>query len=143
MEGRIEGHKAHWSRGDNRFTRLDMPIQQVFFEHQVGNRRIEVIKTYDQSLAREAFGAMDDAACEELWNALHISLNYESEDLPTRDSPERRDFLWDEILDSAREDGNQSSFFVVNDSAYPGVVYVSPDWPSADLFARKLIGGAV
>jgi hypothetical protein len=30
-----------------------MPRQVIFFEQSIGDKRIEVIKTYDQSLARE------------------------------------------------------------------------------------------
>jgi hypothetical protein len=35
-----------------------MPQQEVFFEQSVGERRIEVLKTYDPSFAREAFDCM-------------------------------------------------------------------------------------
>jgi hypothetical protein len=31
-----------------------MPKQEVFFEQQIGERRIEVLKSYDQAYAREA-----------------------------------------------------------------------------------------
>ena len=45
------------------------------------------------------------------------------------------------MLDSAREDGNLLSFFVVSE-AQNGIskhLYVSPDWPSAEAFAKKRV----
>jgi hypothetical protein len=36
-----------------------MPKQEVFFEQPVGERRIEVLKSYDQAYAHEAFKNMD------------------------------------------------------------------------------------
>jgi hypothetical protein len=119
-----------------------MPQQELFFEHTAGDWRVEVVKTYDRSYARETFDAMDDAARAHLWNALRIDVNHEAEDIPPRDTPDGEDFLWDELLDSAREDGNQLSFFVVNDSEASGSLYVSPDWPSAEDFARSRIAAA-
>ena len=47
-----------------------MPKQETFFEQQVGERRIEVLKSYDQSYAHEAFKNMDEQALRSLWEAL-------------------------------------------------------------------------
>jgi hypothetical protein len=45
------------------------------------------------------------------------------------------------LVEAAREDGNQLSFFVVIESDGKSSEYldVSPDWPSAETFANKRI----
>jgi hypothetical protein len=114
-----------------------MPQQEVFFGQKAGDQRVEVLKTYDRNFAREAFGNMNEEAQSHLWNSLGIDESYESADIPERsDSP---DFLWEELLEAAREDGNQLSFFVVIESNGKSSesLYVSPDWPSAETFANK------
>ena len=110
-----------------------MHQQEIFFEQTTGDRRVEILKTYDQKYAREAFGSMDEAAQTYLWNSLGIDESY---------SPAgSEDVLWDELLDAAREDGNLLSFFVVNEAegGSPKSLYVSPDWPSAEAFAKRRI----
>jgi hypothetical protein len=42
-----------------------MPQQELFFEERAEDRLIVVLKTYDQSYAREVFGNVDDAASAE------------------------------------------------------------------------------
>jgi hypothetical protein len=44
-------------------------------------------------------------------------------------------------LDAAREDGNMLSFFVVSEATGDSSkgVYVSPDWPSAEAFAKSRV----
>ena len=115
--------------------RAKMPRQELVFEKEIGDRRIEVIKTYDQAFARDAFEDMDEAAQAHLWQSLGIDESYESEELPPQ--PDRRDFLWEEAWDAAREDGSLLSFFVVTEAIGRRVenLYVSPDWPSAEAFA--------
>jgi len=72
---------------------------------------------------------------------------YEVTDIPAPDAPDYEDFLWDEICEGAIEDVRQSptlsSFFVVVESkdGKSEELYVSPDWPSAEAFARNRIGG--
>lgn len=117
-----------------------MPKQEIFFEQQVGDRRIEVLKSYDQVYAREAFQNMDDQAQQQLWDALNPEEIHETAGLPSSDEElEREAFLWDELLEQAREDGSLLSFFVVNETNGRRSVslYVSPDWPSAEAFAQK------
>ena len=117
-----------------------MPKQEIFFEQQVGDRRIEVLKSYDQVYAREAFQNMDDQAQQQLWDALKPEEIYETAGLPSPDEElEREAFLWDELLEQAREDGSLLSFFVVNEThgRRSESLYVSPDWPSAEAFAQK------
>jgi hypothetical protein len=121
-----------------------MPQQELFFEQIAGDRRIEVVKTYDQHFAREAFGNMDKPALRTLWNALKPEDIYDPVNLPSLDDPndvsgEAEAFLWDELLDQARERDNLFSFFVVNEvrSGRSENLYVSPDWPSAEAFAKN------
>jgi hypothetical protein len=118
-----------------------MPQQEIFFEQNTGNRRIEVLKTYDRSYAREAFGNMNEAAQNHLWNSLGIDDTYDPADVPPVHDPNGEDFLWEELLEAAREDGSQLSFFVVNEAigGSSESLYVSPDWPSAEAFAKNHI----
>jgi hypothetical protein len=60
-----------------------MPAQETFLTRQAGSRKVEVIKTYDESFAREAFGEMDYQALERLWNALKPEDVYDAEGLPS------------------------------------------------------------
>lgn len=117
-----------------------MAKQEVFYEQQVGERRIEVLKSYDQTYAREAFRSMDEQALQQLWNALKPEEIYDPEGLPTLNDPEGEGeaFLWDELLEQAREDGSVLSFFIVNETngRRSESLFVSPDWPSAEAFAK-------
>jgi hypothetical protein len=125
-----------------------MPQQEVFLLEKAGERTVEVLKTYDPGYAREVFDEMDDDAQALLWNSLDIEQTYDATDLPSPTAPDRADFLWDELLDAAREDVRQGpnlrSFFVVNEirSAKPQSLYVSADWPSAESFAKNLLAKA-
>ena len=122
-----------------------MPRQEIFFEQQTGNRRVGVLKTYDRTYAREVFSGIDTEAREALAAALELEKNYEPADIPNPDGIDYDDFLWDELLESAREDvrndPNLYSFFVVTEteSGQTHDLYVSPDWPSAEAYAKKLI----
>ena len=119
-----------------------MPQQELFYEQKTGNKRVEVIKTYDRSYAREVFTAMDGDALRMLAAALDIESNYEAADIPDPDGSEYEDFLWEELLEAGIEDvrldPNLRSFFVVSESAdgKSRDLYVSPDYPSAEGFAR-------
>ena len=117
-----------------------MPKQEVFFEQQVGERHVEVLKSYDQKYAREAFQNMDEQALQQLWNTLKPEEIYEAAGLPPLNDPagEGEAFLWDELLEQAREDGSLLSFFIVNETSgnVSESLFVSPDWPSAEVFAR-------
>lgn len=121
-----------------------MPKQETFFEQQNGNRKIEVLKSYDQGYAHEAFRNMDKDALQRLWTALKPEETHEPAGLPRLNDPEdvngeAEAFLWDELLEQAREDGNLLSFFVVNETVKHRTesLYVSPDWPSAEEFAKN------
>lgn len=122
-----------------------MPRQEIFFEQQTGNRRVGVLKTYDRTYAREVFNEIDAEAREALAASLELDKNYEPADIPDPAGNDYDDFLWDELLESAREDvrndPNLYSFFVVTEteSGHTQDLYVSPDWPSAEAYAKKLI----
>ncbi|WP_263349981.1 hypothetical protein [Acidicapsa acidisoli] len=122
-----------------------MPRQEIFFEQRSGDRRVEVLKTYDRSYAREVFSGIDTGAREALAAALELEKNYEPADIPDPDGSDYDDFLWDELLEAAREDvrndPNLYSFFVVSEakSAQSQDLYISPDWPSAEAFAKNRI----
>lgn len=118
-----------------------MPVQKVFFEQEQNGRRVEVIKTYDAALAREAFAEMDDSALNFLAESLNLADSYDRADIPERTSPDFVDFLWEDLQENAREDGNVCSFFIVQE-VHAGVsrgLCVSPDWPSAEAFAKRRV----
>jgi len=114
-----------------------MPLQQVFLDETFGDARIQVIKTYDTALAREAFISMDATATAHLAESLSLQSPDESWDLPNEPS-QFADVLWTELMDIAREDGQLRSFFVVRrlGSGEDAFIYVSGDWPSAEALAR-------
>lgn len=120
-----------------------MPKQETFFEKTLGDKTVEVFKSYDQTYAREVFTNMDDAALKHLWAALKPEEIYEPTNLPSLSDPngEAEAFLWDELLEQAREEGPLLSFFIVNERGghQDGGLYVSPDWPSAESFAKDFI----
>jgi hypothetical protein len=119
-----------------------MPKQEVFFEQTTGDRRIEVLKTYDEQLAREAFNSMDESAQAFLWNSLKPEEIYDPGGLPNpEESEDRAAFLWDELVEQAREDWRTFSYFVVNEAkgGHAESLFVSPDWPSAEAFAKRYI----
>jgi len=121
-----------------------MPKQEIFLAEHVGDQRIEVLKIYDQHFAHEVFSNMEPHAQRHLWEALAVNDNYAQEDIPELSDDARQEFLWEELLEAAREDGNLLSFFVVNESR-PGkseALYVSADWPSAESFAKNLLAKA-
>jgi hypothetical protein len=113
-----------------------MPQQTVFLQEEIGDKSITVLKTYDQQFAREVFDDMDDTARAELVTALHLENDYEVDGL-TFDG----DVIWEELVDQAREDYRLFSFFVVIEAtgAKSGSLFVSPDWPSAERFAKNRI----
>jgi hypothetical protein len=115
-----------------------MPQQETVFEEKSGELWIRVLKTYDHGFAQEAFDGMSETADAHLWESLGIDDLYDPTDIPASGDPTRRDFLWDEIEDAAREDGNLCSFFVVAEVRGDAeqYLYVAPDWPNAEAFAR-------
>lgn len=123
-----------------------MPKQEIFFEQKAGGKRIEVLKAYDQEYAREVFESMDEASQKRLWNVLKPEEIYDLAGLPKLGDidGEGEEFLWDELLDQAREDGTLLSFFIVNETIGRRTesLYVSPDWPSAEAYAQERLRAA-
>jgi hypothetical protein len=116
-----------------------VPEQATFFEEQLGMKRIVVLKTYDERFAREAFKQMTPEAMAFLGKSLEIESTYDQKELPSPSDADFSDALWQEVQDSAREDWNSFSYFVVKEES-PGCtlqLYVSPDWPSAEAFAKE------
>jgi hypothetical protein len=135
---------------DNQGIEVVMPKQEIFFEQQSGELKIEVLKSYDQAYAREAFSNMDEEAQQQLWDVLKPEEIYDPAGLPRLNDAndvngEASAFLWDELLEQAREDGNLLSFFVVNEIAAGRTesLYVSPDWPSAETYAKNRLASAI
>ena len=126
-----------------------MPRQETFLRENANGVAIEVLKTYDRSYAREVFGRMSDEAEKALAAALKIEENNERADIPGAGGSDYEDFLWEELCDAAREDVRQDpklySFFVVSESKAGRTddLYVSPDWPSAEEFAKKRLAEVV
>jgi len=126
-----------------------MPRQEKFLSETANDVVIEVLKTYDRSYAREVFRRMSNDAELALAEALQIGANYVQADIPEPGGSDYEDFLWDEMCDAAREDMRQDpnlySFFVVSESKAGRTeeLYVSPDWPSAEEFAKKRLNEIV
>lgn len=118
-----------------------MPLQETFLNKRIRQGRALVIKTYDVKLAREAFDGLNESALEQVAAALHLNDLYETEDIPPAGSPDYRDFLWETLFDEAREDGQVKSFFIVvreTSERSSETLYVSADWPTAEMFAEGL-----
>jgi hypothetical protein len=107
-----------------------MPAQEAFFKQRIGAEFFKIIKTYDASLAREAFADMGPLALHHLAESLMIEQQYESNEIPSA-SVDDPDFLWEELCESAREDGQKCSFFVVSKASKlrRSFRHVSADWP--------------
>ena len=122
-----------------------MPRQETFLREAANGVEVEVLKTYDKSYAQEVFRGMSTEALEALAATLNLEGKYEVTDIPAPDATDYADFIWDDICEGAIEDVRQSptlsSFFVVveTNAGKAEELYVSPDWPSAEVFARKRI----
>jgi hypothetical protein len=119
-----------------------MPEQSTFFEHQVGDKRIVVLKTYDGRFAREAFNQMTPEALSLLGTSLELDAKFDPADIPALHDDDFADFLWEAVQDGAREDWNSFSYFIAGEEDNRGLhpLYVSSDWPSAEAFAQRYIG---
>ena len=108
--------------------------KKTFFEHEAGNKRVQVLKIYDATFAREAFGQMNEDALRFLSHSLDVQETSEVD-------PGFAEALWLEVEEGAREDWNTFSYFVVVEQEGSGSmpIYVSADWPSAEAFAKSRI----
>lgn len=89
---------------------------------------------------------MDGDALQRLWTSLKPEEIYDPAGLPALNDPEGEGeaFLWDELLEQAREEGPVLSFFIVNETVdrHSESLFVSPDWPSAEAFAKEHLSGS-
>lgn len=111
-----------------------MPQQSIYFDERTESKRVQVLKVYDASYARSCFEQMSEDALAFLSRSLDLGSKYELAELVT-------DLEWEDVEEEAREDGNRLSFFVVTEerNGQFAPIYVSPDWPSAEAFAKKLV----
>jgi hypothetical protein len=114
-----------------------MPQQTVFLEEQVGDSHVSVVKTYDSALAREAFDGMNDDALLQLVKAMQADGEYA--DSSMEELRENADSIWDDLQTDAREDWNSFSYFIVEQRSkgQSSLLFVAPDWPSAETFAKQ------
>jgi hypothetical protein len=61
---------------------------------------------------------MDSRSLDHLGKSLSLEQQYDASDIPD-DPSELADLLWDEMVESAREDGQTRSFFVVRQPLSP------------------------
>jgi hypothetical protein len=120
-------------------TGCRMREQSIFFEHQIGDKRIVVLKSYDARLAREAFDEMAPEALKALGASLELESKFDVADIPSPSDDQFAEFLWEAVEDGAREDWDSFSYFIVNEecSGRTSSLFVSSDWPSAEAFAKK------
>lgn len=88
---------------------------------------------------------MAAAARRLLDDSLSPKENFDATDIPPVDSLDGEEFIWEQLLDGANEDGQLKSFFVVtlnSNKVREKLLFVSGDWPTAELFAKKIIGSA-
>jgi len=117
-----------------------MPRQETFLSLQNGDELLEVLKTYDEAFAKEAFKHMDDDALSQLAASLKFETLYEPDNIPNPQDEDYEEFVWDAMLDEAREDYNTFSYFVVTKTlgSKSEWLFVSPDWPTAEAYVKKL-----
>ena len=118
-----------------------MPREETFLAASIENGTVAVTKTYDQRFAQEAFAHMDETALAHLAKSLAFTGTFEDEDIPSPSEENYQDFVWEAMVDSAREDGNVFSYFVVQKTSGGSSedIFVSGDWPTAEAYAR-LVG---
>lgn len=116
-----------------------MPSQELYLEKKTGLDIFQVLKTYDTAFAKETFARMDEVAIEHLSKSLSISDEFPPDEMPI--SPDDlADLIWEEMYDSAREQGQTRSYFVVRRSSVSSedFLYVSGDWPSAEAYVHLI-----
>lgn len=118
-----------------------MREQSTFFDQQIGDRRIIVVKTYDAKLARAAFDQMTQEGLDALAASLELGSKFDVADIPSSNDQAFADFLWEAIEDGAREDWDAFSYFIVKEEGADQSValFVSPDWPSAEAFVKNTL----
>lgn len=123
-----------------------MSRQEPFLSIKKGDQTVEVLKTYDKTFAREVFENMDEEALAHLAASLNLDTEFDQQDIPTPTDESYEEFIWGAMLDSAREDYNTFSWFVVSRSSgrSSAELFVSPDWPTAEAYVKRIgISGTI
>lgn len=117
-----------------------MPQQELFMTATNREYTVQVVKSYDESYAREAFRHMDAGALGHLASSLKLASLYDESDIPNPGDEGYEDFIWDVMVEDAREDWKTYSYFVVTRSNGRTVeeLFVSADWPTAESFVELL-----
>jgi hypothetical protein len=117
-----------------------MPSQETFLTVKNEDETVEVLKTYDERFAREAFRNMDDDALAHLAASLRPESIYEESDIPKPGDHDYQDFIWNVMVDDGREDWKTSSYFVVtrSDGRKTEELFVSGDWPTAEAYVKMM-----
>lgn len=117
-----------------------MPRQETFLSVQNGDELLEVLKTYDETFARAAFRNMDEDALAQLAESLKFDALYETDNIPKSQDEGYEEFVWDVMVEEAREEYNTFSYFVVTKTrgSRSEELFVSPDWPTAEAYVKKL-----
>ena len=115
-----------------------MPRQETFLSVKNGDETIEVLKTFDQHFAKEAFRNMDDSALAHLASSLNLESPNEPSGIPKPTNDGNEDIIWDVIVDEARDDWNSFSYFIVTKSRRSETqeLIVSGDWPTAKAYVK-------
>ena len=113
-----------------------MPQQSVFFDERTLSNHVQVLKVYDASYAHSCFEEMNEEALSFLAKSLGVGA-------PDQITEPEFSLTWEDLMAEAREDWNLFSFFIVLKGEGGGArpVYVSPDWPSAEAFAKLCLVG--
>lgn len=114
--------------------------QETFMTVRNGDETVEVLKTYDEGFAREAFRSMDEDALAHLAQSLNLESLFEAGDIPTPTDENFEDFIWEAMADGAREDRNTFSYFVVTKTTGRKTeeLFVSGNWATAEAYVKRM-----
>lgn len=125
---------------ESTYRRYTMPSQETFLTLKSRDETVEVLKTYDEVYARDVFRNMDDEALAHLAASLKLESLYEESGIPRPAEDGYEDFIWDVMVDNAREDGSTCSYFIVTKSngRKTEELFVSEDWPTAEAYVKMM-----
>src|SRR6185437_11939172 len=105
-----------------------MPEQETFFDEWVGDKRVIVLKTYDERFAREVLEEMTPEDLATLASSLDLDEHADGGAAPKPADDGFIDAMWDELQTAAREDWNLFSYFAVQEHEGPRKrnLYISP-----------------
>lgn len=116
-----------------------MTQQETFFTERAGSIQLIVFKTYDERFAHDSFQVLSDGALASLAESLKLAEQFDPSEIPRPEEEGFAELLWGELKESAREEWDRFSYFVVQevDDGEVRPIFVSPDWPSAEAFAES------